>query len=245
MAPASKRLTLLTSRFAPILVYEIVCSGEGGGLKEMKGCREIFDYLVENCAQNEEYFNGNFHCMHPRDLYRLLTPFNKNTNPPSILVRHKFTLLNIPPLRCVIAQDRVLCVLNQGEDEVIAKVETSLRAGLRKGFWEQASGDEPDQGDKRGGNNDGDAHDGAGNGSSNKSGDGDEGGNGSRGSRTLSNSHLYLPATFPFNLTALDSVLEVASNILRGDVRDCECEVERVVGVMKVSVIFYPLWPRT
>ncbi len=69
--------------------------------------------------------------LHPRDMRRLVTPFSA-TNEPVIMVRRHVMLLNFDPLRAIVLRDRLLLLVPDGADAILIQLERRLRGGLRE-----------------------------------------------------------------------------------------------------------------
>ncbi len=69
--------------------------------------------------------------LHPRDMRRLVTPFSA-TNEPVIMVRRHVMLLNFDPLRAIVLRDRLLLLVPDGADAILMQLERRLRGGLRE-----------------------------------------------------------------------------------------------------------------
>jgi magnesium transporter len=65
---------------------------------------------------------------HPRDMRRLVTPFS-TTNEPELIVRRHVMLLNYDPLRAIILRDRLLVLVPDGADSLLATLEQRVRGG--------------------------------------------------------------------------------------------------------------------
>lgn len=64
--------------------------------------------------------------LHPRDMRRLVTPFSAS-NEPALLVRRHVMLLNFDPLRAIILRDRLIVLVPDGADSILAKLENRVR----------------------------------------------------------------------------------------------------------------------
>jgi len=69
--------------------------------------------------------------LHPRDMRRLVTPFSA-TNEPVLMVRRHVMLLNFDPLRAIVLRDRLLLLVPDGSDAILLQLEKRLRGGLRE-----------------------------------------------------------------------------------------------------------------
>ena len=67
--------------------------------------------------------------LHPRDMRRLVTPFSA-TNEPVLMVRRHVMLLNFDPLRAIVLRDRLLLLVPDGSDAILLQLEKRLRGGL-------------------------------------------------------------------------------------------------------------------
>jgi hypothetical protein len=66
--------------------------------------------------------------IHPRDMRRLVTPFSAS-NEPELIVRRHVMLLNFDPLRAIILRDRLLVLVPDGADSILANLEQRIRGG--------------------------------------------------------------------------------------------------------------------
>ena len=66
---------------------------------------------------------------HPRDMRRLVTPFSAS-NEPGLIVRRHVMLLNFDPMRAVILRDRLLVIIPDGADSILAQLEKRVRGGI-------------------------------------------------------------------------------------------------------------------
>jgi CorA-like Mg2+ transporter protein len=66
--------------------------------------------------------------LHPRDMRRLVTPFS-TSNEPELIVRRHAMLLNYDPLRAIILRDRLLVLVPDGADSLLAALEQRVRGG--------------------------------------------------------------------------------------------------------------------
>ena len=69
--------------------------------------------------------------MHPRDLRRLTSPFSAS-NEPELMVRRHVILCNFDPLRAIILRDRLLLIVPDGADSLLAQVERRVRGGVEE-----------------------------------------------------------------------------------------------------------------
>eukprot|EP00980_Cylindrotheca_fusiformis_P010853 scaffold2462_cov127-Cylindrotheca_fusiformis.AAC.10 len=60
--------------------------------------------------------------LHPRDMRKLVTPFSAS-NEPELIVRRHAMLLNFDPLRAIILRDRLLVLVPDGADSILAQLE--------------------------------------------------------------------------------------------------------------------------
>jgi magnesium transporter len=66
--------------------------------------------------------------LHPRDMRRLVTPFNAS-NEPDVIVRRHVLLLNFDPVRAIIVRDRLFVLVPQGADSLLLALEQRVRGG--------------------------------------------------------------------------------------------------------------------
>lgn len=69
--------------------------------------------------------------MHPRDLRRLTSPFSAS-NEPELMVRRHVVLCNFDPLRAIILRDRLLVIVPDGADSMLAELERRVRGGIEE-----------------------------------------------------------------------------------------------------------------
>lgn len=69
--------------------------------------------------------------MHPRDLRRLTSPFSAS-NEPELMVRRHVILCNFDPLRAIIMRDRLVVVVPEGADSMLADLERRVRGGIEE-----------------------------------------------------------------------------------------------------------------
>jgi hypothetical protein len=68
--------------------------------------------------------------LHPRDMRRLVTHFS-SSNEPDLIVRRHAMLLNFDPLRAIILHDRLLVLIPDGADSMLADLERRVRGGSK------------------------------------------------------------------------------------------------------------------
>ena len=64
--------------------------------------------------------------LHPRDMRKLVTPFSPS-NEPELIVRRHAMLLNFDTLRAIILRDRLLVIVPDGADSILAELERRVR----------------------------------------------------------------------------------------------------------------------
>ena len=69
--------------------------------------------------------------LHPRDLRRLTSPFSAS-NEPELMVRRHVILCNFDPLRAIILRDRLLVIVPDGADSMLAELERRVRGGIEE-----------------------------------------------------------------------------------------------------------------
>jgi hypothetical protein len=64
--------------------------------------------------------------LHPRDMRRLITPFS-SSNEPALIVRRHVMVLNFDPLRAIVLRDRLIVLVPDGADALLAQLESRVR----------------------------------------------------------------------------------------------------------------------
>lgn len=81
--------------------------------------------------------------LHPRDMRKLVTPFSAS-NEPELIVRRHAMLLNFDPLRAIILRDRLLVLVPQGADSILAQLEQMvLGTGEQGGLYRNSESQHP------------------------------------------------------------------------------------------------------